>query len=564
MTQGYECGGAFVKHVFAWIVRTAILFALIVAALVAYQMLRPSFDGYGETRDRVSALDAGADELAAYASDAIDRSNAVVADNQAATKGALDVRIAAATGERAELRRDHGSDLTAVLKSGAAAVIENRKRGIRIALLTREIDTLRTLSGTLDARRPGESVRQAVDRQTSIMRRAAKINADSRAGVAAIRTGNAFDRLRDRDADARLVALANRSKAAYDAAERRAGMLIDSQRRLNAITARASRSVATVRAQFDAVIGEQRKQLSGNVFERLRGWAERVGLAEKAHIAAFILAGIILTPLFIRIIFYYVLAPIAAGRPTIRLRVPGGGKVAIEPSERSTTSIGVRLDVGEELLVRQGFLQATSSGGSKRTRGLLDYRHVFSSIAAGLTFLTRIRGDAQDVTTISAIDDPFAEVTMLVLCEGAACVLHPRALVAVAQPIDRGLRITTHWRLGSLNAWLTLQLRFLVFHGPARLVIKGGRGVRVEPAMRGRVFGQDQLVGFSADLAYSATRTETFWPYLIGREPLLKDKVIDGDGILIVEEAPLSGRDKAGIRRGLEGLFDGALKVVGI
>ena len=82
-------------------------------------------------------------------------------------------------------------------------------------------------------------------------------------------------------------------------------------------------------------------------------------------------------------------------------------------------------------------------------------------------------------------------------------MLHPRALVAVAQPEGRPVRITSHWRLFSLNAWLTLQLRYLVFHGPCRLVIKGGRGIRLERAERGRIFGQEQLVGFSADLAYS-------------------------------------------------------------
>lgn len=159
--------------------------------------------------------------------------------------------------------------------------------------------------------------------------------------------------------------------------------------------------------------------------------------------------------------------------------------------------------------------------------------------------------------------DALAEVTIVTLPEGTACVLHPRALAAVAQPISRPLRVSTHWRLGSLNAWLTLQLRYVVFHGPARLVVKGGRGVRVERAETGRIFGQDQLVGFTADLAYSVTRTETFWPYLLGREQLLKDRVEAGEGILIVEEAPLSARTGE-LRRGLEGMIDAGMKVFGM
>jgi hypothetical protein len=58
------------------------------------------------------------------------------------------------------------------------------------------------------------------------------------------------------------------------------------------------------------------------------------------------------------------------------------------------------------------------------------------------------------------------------------------------------------------------------------------------------------------------TRNETFWPYLLGREPLLRDRVAAGDGVLIVEEAPMAGRaGKA--RRGIEGMVDAGMKVFG-
>ena len=118
---------------------------------------------------------------------------------------------------------------------------------------------------------------------------------------------------------------------------------------------------------------------------------------------------------------------------------------------------------------------------------------------------------------------------------------------------------------GAISTGLSvaLQLRYLMFHGPAQLVIKGGRGVRVEQVERGRVLGQDQLVGFSAGLAYSVTRNETFWPYFLGIEPLLRDKVEAGEGVMVVEESPLpSGRGQR--RRGLEGAADVMLKAVGL
>ncbi|WP_152998846.1 hypothetical protein [Sphingopyxis sp. H115] len=279
--------------------------------------------------------------------------------------------------------------------------------------------------------------------------------------------------------------------------------------------------------------------------------------------ALLVLAAIVAMPFIIRTIFYYVLAPLAERRASIRIKVPGAGSAPIPPAENSRVSVLITLGKSEELLVRQDYLQSTAVGAKKDTRWLLDYRHIFSSVASGLIFLTRIRGEGEN-TTVSAVRDPFAELAEVNIPRGAACVLHPRALVAVAQPEGQPMRITSHWRLFSLNAWLTLQLRYLVFHGPCRLVIKGGRGIRLEQAERGRIFGQDQLVGFSADLAYSVTRTETFAPYFFGREQLFKDKVEQGSGILIIEEAPLSTHPKGGIRSGLEGAFDASLKAFGI
>jgi hypothetical protein len=277
--------------------------------------------------------------------------------------------------------------------------------------------------------------------------------------------------------------------------------------------------------------------------------------------AAFLLAAIVVTPLLIRLLFYFGLAPFVQRRRPIDLGDHVGGAPPTLALV-SATSAPITLAAGEELLVRQGFLQSTSTRGSKRTRALLDWRHPLSSLASGLSFLTRIAGEG-DTTVISAVHDPLAEVAVVRLEDGGACVLHPRALVAVVKPSDHSLRITSHWRLFSLHAWLTLQLRYLMFHGPCRLVLKGGRGLRLEGAESGRIFGPDQLVGFSPDLAYTVARTETFWPYFMGRESLFKDRVDAGGGVVLIEEAPMGGGGR-GARKGLEGAFDVALKAFGL
>lgn len=298
--------------------------------------------------------------------------------------------------------------------------------------------------------------------------------------------------------------------------------------------------IGSVTRGLEQQLAKERADAARSWGGRLSLWAARVHFSSVLWQAAAALALIVALPFLIRLFCYFVLAPLVMRRPAIRLPTSTASHAEIAPAERSTTSIGVRLAAGEELLVRQDYLQTSSATGAKSTQWFVDRRHPITSLASGLIFLTRLRGEGE-VTTVSAVRDPFAEVTMLTLPDGARCVLQPRALAALVQSNAQPLRITSHWRLLSIKAWLTLQLRYLVFHGPVGLVVKGGRGVRVERAEQGRIFAQDQLVGFSTDLAYSVTRTETFWPYFLGREQLLKDHVDKGEGVLIIEEAPWPG-----------------------
>jgi urease beta subunit len=355
---------------------------------------------------------------------------------------------------------------------------------------------------------------------------------------------------------------ADRAKREYDAAKRQASARTAAANFKKRAQAWVENELPDVLEASQVRLAKERKVAENTTRAKVE-WAWRHYNGEavlRTGLAALIF--ITATPYLIRLFMWFVLAPLAMRRPAIRLQMPGRTGAAIAPAPPSSTSVAVRLQPGEELLVRQDYLQTSSVSGAKGDQWFLNWKKPITSLATGLVFLTRIRGDGE-TTTISATRDGLAEVTILSLPEGSSCVLRPRALAAVAQPIGRPLQITSHWRWASLNAWLTFQFRYLVFHGPARLVLKGGRGVRVEPADKGRVFGQDQLVGFSADLTYSVTRTETFWPYFLGRQQLLKDRVIEGDGVLIVEEAPFTARNGK-VRRGLEGLVDVGMKAFGM
>ncbi|MHA3790290.1 hypothetical protein [Sphingomonas sp. YL-JM2C] len=571
-----------IGRAFGWLGRRLLLYALLVCAIgfatFALPWIKREIEGDRQAQQRYEALDLSRRQLDREIATARDAIGTSVAATRQQGVAALDARIALAEREKAALEQvGRNAPSTFVLAlQGRDALLAAKRRELHVLMLDREIGALRAARSLALADRA--SIAAATDLQAQRAAAQAAIHGcdGAREDLAAFEQRWRW-RVRSWLDNDEHRALAARTATACAEARRQVGrhnLLAATSREAALARTRAEALLAGSETEagarldawqerFAADVDRARTEWAGNWSERARLWADRLGLRPILIAAAWALLAILLTPYAIRLAFFFLLAPMAMRRAAIRLSVPGGGGTAIPLPGPSTTSVAIRLDRGEELLVRQDYLQSTSHGGAKATRWLLDYRHPLSSLVSGLAFLTRIRGDGE-TTTISAVRDPFAETVLLSLPEGAACVLQPRALAAVAQPIGRPLRISSHWRLFSLNAWLTLQLRYLVFHGPTRLALKGGRGVRVERAEQGRVFGQDQLVGFSADLAYSVARTETFWPYFLGREQLFKDRVEAGDGLLIVEEAPMAGRGRGEARHGLEGTADAMLKLVGL
>lgn len=576
-----------IGRAFGWLGRRLALYVVLVAAIgfatFALPWIKREIEGDRQARQRYEALNQSHGQLDADIDTARRRLTASLDATRQQGLVAIDGRIAVATQEKTALEqaaRNTPSTFVLALR-GSDAVLAAKRRELNLLMLDREIAGLRAARAIAAADQASVAATLDIRRQRATAL-AAIASCDAARGAQAAFEQRWRWKVRSWIDNDDHKALAARTTSACAEARRqvaRHNLLVKTSREAAAARAQAEAALARVESEGGAAITAWRTGLAtdlqrartewaGNWSEWLRLRAERLGLWSIMIAAAWALLAIILTPYAIRLLFFFLLAPIAERRAAIRLRVPGDGLARERGSDiplpgPSTTSVAVRMDAGEELLVRQDYLQSTAHGGAKATRWLLDYRHPLSSFVSGLSFLTRIRGDGE-MTTISAVHDPFAEVVVLHLPEGAACVLQPRALAAVAQPIGRPLRITSHWRLFSLNAWLTLQLRYLLFHGPARLILKGGRGVRVEHAEQGRIFGQDQLVGFSADLAYSVTRTETFWPYFLGREQLFKDRVQAGDGLLIVEEAPMAGRGRGEARHGLEGTADAMLKLVGL
>lgn len=313
---------------------------------------------------------------------------------------------------------------------------------------------------------------------------------------------------------------------------------------------------------FNASISELKKKISTNPVANLA----QVTRSQTAK-AGLILAGAIATPVVIKLFLYYLVAPILGRSPAIVL-VAEHSHTSIEMPAQSDVSLAVEIQSNEEILIKPSFIQSKNEEDNSSTQWLFNSSIPFTSIIAKLCFLTKIKSaNKQSIrVVISSQKDPIAEVGIIKLPADSAMVLHPRSIIGVIKARDQKIVITRHWRLFSLHAWLTLQLRYLVFHGPCQLIVKGGRGVKLERplATNPRMINQLATIGFNAHLAYRSKRCETFIPYLRGQEDLFQDVFSGSNGAFVYEEVPIQSL-KAGVTgRGIEGVLDTALKIFGI
>lgn len=358
-------------------------------------------------------------------------------------------------------------------------------------------------------------------------------------------------------------------------------LIADYQATINELT----RTRESNEKQLKAVVIQLEREIE-QITGHVAGVDEKLNKAFVSRLAAFIyeklpmalgvLVGIMLLPIGVKAFLYFIVAPWAAGRPPIRLLPSASGGILSRSLEgvegtagngegkMSAVSRAIVLAENQELLIQPDYLQSTSQHARKQTKWLLNASIPFASLLSGMFMLTRVSPAGSEPVVVSATKDPFSEVGIIDLAEGAAFVCQPRSLAGVIQDRSNPMRITRHWRLGSLQSWLTLQLRFLVFHGPGQLVMKGCRGIRIESAGTGRLINQAATLGFSANLAYANSRCETFVSYWTGKEDLFNDLFTGEAGVYVYEEMPDLKRSTGLTGRGLEGLTDAILKVFGV
>lgn len=555
-----------------WILRNFLLFLVIVGVLVAAGFLQKKFTEWASQTAELSRLEAEQREVEQWQRKEKADLTSRVAQLRNVPASALSARLESLSKEieGKELEQQKLGGLPSLVMGGAigSGIATRLKLGLEIELLKQERDHIAYLLSAIRAPENLEELRKKHVIAYSLL----MLNEAAQAHLKAshpfkvyVPATEPFNQLRELQAAHKKLEQDN--LAAHENYRRQADRVRSIKASPQTFRIQNDRLDDIVRP-LDSAIDDRRKFVRDHWFSKFSQPISKV-----LPIALLVLLAVILTPVAIKALFYFVFAPLASRRPPICILPDASGEGApqtegIDPSPDQVrfTSVSQRLNLSpeEELLIHPEYLQSTPLESKIDTKWLLDWSLPLSSLASGMVALIRIRGEETTTIVISPKRDALSEVGVLDLPEGSAVVFQPRSLVGVVYRRDAPLRITRHWRLASWHAWLTLQLRYLVFHGPAKLIVKGCRGARIEAAQTGRRINQAGTMGFSANLLYSTTRCETFASYLMGEQELLNDSFSGEPGFYVYEETPNFGRRTGLTGRGLEGVFDSLLKAFGL
>ena len=557
-----------------FLLRHAMQFALFIAILLAGRLLLAEWHAYSASSGALAALRQASGSADSHGASLAAAATARVYALQHASQSAIAARLEQVQAQLRQLRAQQQPALFSLPLPDAATLARHAQdeamRRVEIEVLAQEARHL----GALQAALSGEDARQTLARlhaQHIQAYAALQKNARQRRELEAqhplaahLPGSDAYaqlarlemegQRLREINLQAYKAWLAQRARTG-DAphAAHPAPFAIDGQ------------ALAAALAPVHAAIAAGEAQLARNWIGRWRG-----PVMDVAPTAALLVLSAILLPAAIKAFFYFVLAPVASRLPPLsiarELQLEGAALPLPPPGESriSAVSQALQLKPGQQMLIHPEYLQSSPVSTRKRTQWLLDWRFPFTSLAAGMVALTRLHSDVPASVTISASDDPLLEIAVVRLPAGSALVFQPRGLVGLICDAGQPLAMSSHWRLASLHAWLTLQLRFIVFRGPVTLIVRGCRGVRLERAGQGRSISQSATLGFTTDVLYSTMRSETFIPYLRGQQALLNDRFDGDNGVYLYEETPRHGKQPGKAGSWFEGMTDAILKVFGI
>ena len=576
--------GHLLSSSFALLRRYLLLFIGIVLILVCGSWLRGEWQQVRAVAGELPALRAAQQRAAAVQARLRAETMGDARRMSAATLQQLDARMRALDADILRLARQQAQmhDPVALLRAGADALPARLEQaalqGIELELRRQERAWLATLRSRLDVLLDLEAARRHLEDLRLAYLGEFQVQEDAKKQLTAAYAGQGwFGRLfpysaagrHVRALETRVAAQTARTDAALARFRRQKGLV----EQLPRAPALATLAIDERRLAAAAAPLAERLRRAETFAAQSIAWQAWQAVRPVLGTALAVLVSWIVVPFAIRALFYFVLAPLAArarpvviadpraddGRPFRAWRRLRGSAPQI-----SAVSQRLTLGPGDEMLIRPAYCQSQPEHVEVGTKLLFDWSYWLPSIAAHLWLLNRLHAPRPAEIVVSSTVDALEEVALLDIPAGAAFVLQARGLAGVLYRRGQRPRIRSHWRLGTLHAWLTLQLRYLSFEGPATLVVKGRRGVRLEHAGAGRLVSQDATLGFSTNTRYSTVRARPFLPYMLGRRALLDDRFAGDDACYLYEEIPARGQAGYRERNPLEALVDAGLKALGV
>ena len=249
------------------------------------------------------------------------------------------------------------------------------------------------------------------------------------------------------------------------------------------------------------------------------GWVVNQWAKSWKWLAAIAVLALVL-PGALRVVSYFLLMPLVSRmHKPIHLAAGSENAAAHLWTTVAQRTLTIQLGAGEVLSARSEHVRPVQ--GKIRSQLLYDLRSPFISFAAGLYGLSRITGDeGGSSATLATPDDPNSYLMRIDFNDHPGLVMHPKHVVGVIGTPE----LETRWRWG-IQSFATWQVRYIMFAGTGSLIVQGsGDVVATNPRGRSTRMEQNLVMGFDSRLTVGVNRTETFWPYLRRRSPLVDDE----------------------------------------
>ena len=240
--------------------------------------------------------------------------------------------------------------------------------------------------------------------------------------------------------------------------------------------------------------------------------------------------------------------------------------IAVTPNN---TSVEVQLNADEVAWFRDSYIERTTRPKGKRCgiRLIFSMKYWLMSLIDGLWFMTKVQGDKEKMISfmVSDPEDSASEFAFVEIRADASFIIRPHFIVGLTFPKGQSPVLRRHWRLTQLEAWCVGQICFFELAGPARVLLRGSRGVQPLTSVQDDSMESRQkpgsLIGFSPTLKLFVTRSENVWQYLANEDPFYNYS-FEGKGTFLTKETQEKSH-RSGPLSWLAGFGDLLLKLVG-